>query len=409
MAVYSYKAADPRGKTVRGTMDVADEEAVVAGLHAKGFIPIRIQLADTAASGMRLERLLDHTRWTGTVSGSDLAGFTRDLATLFGAGLPIDRALQIMIDATENQKLQGMIRAMREDVQGGSYLSDAMAKHPRVFSQFYTNMVRAGEVGGVLESVLSRLGDFLEESQDLRDYIRSAMIYPLFLVVVGGISVIILLTFVLPKFAVIFADIGQALPWSTRLLLGFSTFLRDYAWIILLLVAAMAYGFSRYLKTPLGRYRFDRLRLQAPVWRQVVQAIETARFTRTLGTLIQSGVPILKALVLVHDVIDNRLVAEAVDVIKDRVKEGDPMARPMEDCGCFPSLAVQMVTVGEETGKLDPMLLRIADSYDKRVRGLIKRLISLLEPVMLLSMGVVVGFVVISMLLAIFSINELPF
>jgi general secretion pathway protein F len=335
--------------------------------------------------------------------------FTRDLATLFGAGLPIDRALHILIDATENIRFKPIIQSMLEDVQGGSYLSDAMAKHSRIFSQFYTNMVRAGEIGGVLDAVLGRLGDFLEENQDLIDYIRSAMIYPIFLVVVGGISIIILLTFVIPKFAVIFADLGQALPLSTRFLLGFSTLLRDYAWAIVLLIGALGYVGQRYLKSPHGRYRMDRLKLRLPVWRPVVQAIETARFTRTLGTLIQNGVPILKALMLVREVISNRVLADAVETIQDRVKEGEPLARPMAEGGYFPQLAVQMVMVGEETGKLDIMLLRIADSYDKRVRSLIKRLINLLEPVMILVMGLVVGFVVISMLMAIFSINELPF
>lgn len=409
MAVYSYKAADPQGKIVRGNMDVVDEAAVVAGLHAKNYIPIRIQLAEKASAGISLSRLPERVRWRRTVTSRDLMRFTRDLATLFGAGLPIDRALHILIDATENIRFKPIIQSMLEDVQGGSYLSDAMAKHSRIFSQFYTNMVRAGEIGGVLDAVLARLGDFLEENQDLIDYIRSAMIYPVFLVVVGGISIIILLTFVIPKFAIIFADLGQALPLSTRFLLGFSTLLRDYAWAILLLIGALGYAGSRYLRAPHGRYRMDRLKLRLPVWRPVVQAIETARFTRTLGTLIQSGVPILKALMLVREVISNRVLADAVETIQDRVKEGEPLARPMAEGDHFPQLAVQMVMVGEETGKLDIMLLRIADSYDKRVRSLIKRLINLLEPVMILVMGLVVGFVVISMLMAIFSINELPF
>jgi len=409
VAAYSYKAADPQGKIVRGSMEAADEAAVVAGLHAKGCVPIRIQRADATPSGRALGGLLERAAWSGTVKGRDLAGFTRDLATLFGAGLPIDRALHILIDATENPRLKSIIQSMLEDVQGGSYLSDAMVKHPRLFSKYYTNMVRAGEAGGVLESVLARLSVFLEESQDLREYIRSAMIYPVFLVVVGGLSVLVLLTFVIPKFAVIFADIGQALPLSTRFLLGFSTFLRDYAWAILLLLAALGFAVSRWLRTPIGRYRMDRLKLRVPVWREVVQSVETARFTRTLGTLIQSGVPILKALMLVRDVIANRVVADAVESIQDRVKEGESMARPMAEGGLFPPLAIQMVTVGEETGKLDLMLLRIADSYDKKVRSLIKRLINLLEPVMILVMGLVVGFVVISMLTAIFSVNQLPF
>jgi general secretion pathway protein F len=409
MVAYAYKAADPKGNVVQGNLEAVDETAVVAELHAKGFIPIRIKPVDASPPGQAWAFLKQPARWGSTVRGRDVAGFTRDLATLFGAGLPIDRALAILIEATENPRFKPIVTSLLEDVQGGSYLSDAMAKHPRIFSRFYTNMVRAGEVGGVLETVLARLSEFLEENQDLVDYIRSAMIYPVFLVVVGGVSILILLTFVIPKFAVIFADLGQALPLSTRFILGFSTFLRDYAWAILLLAGGFGYAVGRYLRTPVGRYRMDHLKLRLPGVQPVVEAIETARFTRTLGTLIQSGVPILKALMLVRDVIVNRVLADAVETIQDRVKEGESLARPMADSGRFPPLAVQMVTVGEETGQLGGMLLKIADSYDKRVRSLVKRLINLLEPVMILLMGLVVGFVVISMLTAIFSINELPF
>ncbi len=411
MSMFSYKATDLSGKIVKGTLDAEDERGAASRLQDMGYIPILINQTRTAKQGLNLE--LDLSRSVSAllehVSNRDVMLFTQDLSSLLEAGMPVDRALSILIDVTGKRKFKDIIRDILKSVQGGSYLSDAMAKHPGAFSRFYVNMVRAGEAGGVLEAVLDRLGIFLETSQELRDYIKSALVYPIFLVCVGGISIIILMTFVIPKFSIIFADLGQAIPLSTRLLLSLSKGLQTYWWLILLAIGGIIFCFWRYAKTARGRLRLDRLKIQFPFIGDLVKKIEVARFSRTLGTLVQSGVPILQALELVKGIINNSVVVGAMERIHDRVKEGERLSKPMEETGIFPSLAVQMITVGEETGRLDEMLLRIADNYEKIIRNLIKRFISLLEPAMILIMGLFVGFIVISMLMAIFSMNEMPF
>lgn len=409
MSTYVYKAADSSGKVVSGTMEAEEERGVVAELQNMGFIPIRVALA--RGNGRRLNvdisgQILSVFKG---VSTKDVMIFTQDLSVLLEAGLPLDRALSILKDAAEKEGFKQVVGDMLKTVQGGGYLSDALAKHPRVFSTLYVNMVRAGEAGGVLEAVLGRLGTFLENSQDLKDYIKSALVYPVFLVLVGGVSIIILLTFVLPKFSIIFGDMGQAIPLTTRFLLGLSHILRDYWWVILGGLGAACFFFRRYLGTPGGRLKLDQTKISLPVAGDLVKKIEVARFARTLGTLTKSGVPILQALSLVKDVMGNQVIARSMEEVYDRVKEGERLSKPLHDMGIFPSLAIQMITVGEETGRLDSMLLRVAENYEKVVRNLVKRFISLLEPAMILAMGLVVGFIVISMLMAIFSMNDMPF
>ncbi len=409
MTVYSYKAADSSGRVVRGVLEAADKKGAVEKIHAMGCVPIQIDLSRGAGKNLEgkiMERLQG---FFNVVSSRDVMIFTQDLSVLLNAGLPVDRALAIQIDVTEKERFREVIGEILKAVQGGSYLSDALARYPRVFSPFYVNMIRAGETGGVIGPVLERLALFLESAQELRDFVRSAMVYPLFLVAVGGVSIIILMTYVIPKFSVIFADMGQAIPLTTRLLLGFSYFLRDYGWLLLLCVIGLVYLAKRYIATPPGRQRFDRMKLRLPVSGDLVRKIEVARFSRTLGTLTKSGVPILQALTLVRDIIGNREIARSLERVNNRVKEGDRLSKALNDLNLFPSLAVQMITVGEETGRLDAMLLRVAENYEKIVRDAVKRFINLLEPAMILVMGVIVGLIVISMLTAIFSMNEMPF
>jgi len=394
---------------VNGSLDAEGEKSVVSELQRMGLIPIRISLSKGNGGRFNFDvsgRILSIFKG---VSNRDVMVFTQDLATLLQSGLPVDRTLSILIDASEKEKMKEVVHDILRTVQGGGYLSDALAKHPRLFSRFYVNMVRAGEVGGVLESVLARLGDFLESSQDLKDYIKSAMVYPIFLVGVGGLSIIILLTFVIPKFSVMFADMGQAIPLSTRFLLGFSEVLRTYWWAMVIAMGGIFFFIRRYLNTPAGRLKLDKSKMNFPIAGELVKKAEVARFARTLGTLTKSGVPILQALLLVKDIMGNRVIARSLETVYERVKEGERLSKPLSDSRIFPSLAIQMITVGEETGKLDAMLLRVAENYEKMVKDLVKRLISFLEPAMILAMGLVVGFVVISMLMAIFSMNEMPF
>ncbi len=409
MSTYSYKATDPAGKLVTGTLEAAEEKEAVASLQSMRYIPIRISLAKGNRIGPDIDLSKRFTSFFTRVSTKDVAVFTQDLSTLLEAGVPVDRALAILIDVAENERFKDIIRDVLKSVQGGSYLSNALAKYPRVFSSFYVSMVRAGEAGGVLDDVLKRLGAFLESSQDFKDYIKSAMVYPLFLVFVGGISIIVLLTFVLPKFSIIFSDMRQAIPASTQFLLGLSAALRTYWPIILGGLGGVYFLLRRYLKTPVGSLKFDRFKLHTPLVGELVKKIEVARFARTLGTLAQSGVPILQALNLVKDIIGNQVIAGTLGSVYNRVKEGERLSKPLSEIEVFPSLAIQMITVGEETGRLGEMLLRVAENYEKAARDTVRRLVSFLEPAMILGMGVAVGFIVISMMMAIFSMNEMPF
>ncbi|QTA80151.1 General secretion pathway protein F [Desulfonema limicola] len=409
MTVYSYKAADTSGRIIKGTLDAESETRAAGRIQEMGYIPIRIHQTDRGKINGDTDLLRTVRSFFIRISTKDVMLFTQDLSALLGAGLPIDRSLGILIDTIENHKFKDIIKDVLKAVQSGTYLSDAISRHPEAFSKFYTNMVKAGEAGGVLEAVLDRLGIFLETSQELKDYIKSALVYPIFLVCVGGISIIILMLFVIPKFSIIFADMGQTIPLSTQILIGLSKGLKTWWWLIILLFLSIYSAYQQYVKTPSGRNRADQLKLKLPLIGELIKKIETARFARTLGTLIKSGVPILQAINLVKDIISNTVIAKAMGKIYDRVKEGDRLSKPVEQAGIFPSLAVQMIIVGEESGRLDEMLLRVADNYEKIIRNMVKRLISLLEPAMILGMGLIVGFVVISMLMAIFSVNDIPF
>ncbi|WP_373499512.1 type II secretion system inner membrane protein GspF [Desulfococcus sp.] len=409
MPAFTYKATDASGRVVKGTVDARDERAAAAQLQDSGFIPMQIRPGGRSMGKMAFRRFEGIGGLLHRVSAKDVMLFTQDLSALLKAGLPLDRALGILIDTLEKQAMRDIVQDILKSVQGGSDLSNAISKHPGPFSDFYINMVRAGEAGGVLEAVLDRLGLFLESSQELRDFIKSALVYPVFLVLVGGVSIIILMTFVIPKFSMIFSDLGASIPFSTRLLIGTSAWLKSYGWTLLVGACAVVIGYGRFAGTPSGRLRIDRFKLTFPLMGELIRKIEVARFARTLGTLVRSGVPILQALRLVKDTIGNQVISRALDQVHNRVKEGDRLSRSLEHARIFPFLAIQMITVGEEAGKLEEMLLRVAENYEKVVRNLVKRFVSLLEPMMILCMGLVVGFIVISMLMAIFSMNDMPF
>jgi len=409
MPIFSYKASDATGNIVKGTLEAAEEKEAAAKLSAMNYIPIRIQTATRSRNRLQLDRSINVSNLFERVTSKDVMMFTLDLHALLQAGLPVDKALSLLINVAEKEKFKEVISTILKSVQSGNSLSEALATYPKIFPLLYTNMVKAGEAGGVLPLVLERLGTFLENSQDLKDYIKSAMVYPLFLVFVGGISIIIMLAFVVPKFAIIFSDLGQSMPLSTQLLLGISHGLRDYWWLIIAVIGSFIYLAKKYVQTPEGRLKTDRMQVNSPVIGTLVKSVEAARFTRTLGTLINSGVPILQALRLVQEIITNQLIAGELETVYHRVKEGDSLSAPLLQADIFPPLAVQMISVGEQTGKLDEMLLRVAENYEKTVRNMIKRFVSLLEPVMILGMGLMVGFIVISMLLAVFSMNDVPF
>jgi general secretion pathway protein F len=323
--------------------------------------------------------------------------------------LPLDRSLSILANLFEGEDFTGIIRAVLESVRAGKSLAAAMTEHPGVFPKIYVNMVRAGESGGILEAVLRYLTEYMERSIALKDDIKSALMYPLILAGAAGLSLVVLFVYVIPRFALIFKDVGQALPWISKLVIDLSQSLTDYGWLILLAVLAAVSGIVFYLRSPEGRAEWDRVCVRVWLLGDLVRKFETARFARTLGALLRGGVPLLEALGTVQGVIGNRLLARAIGEVQVRVREGKGMARPLGESGLFPPLALNMIAVGEETGKLEAMLNEIAEHYDQEVKRTTKRLTSILEPALILGMGLVIGTVVISMLLAIFSINDLPF
>ena len=397
MATFSYRATTREGAIVEGVLDAADEKAAVERLRNTGVIPIKI-----AAPREGMKR-----KFTLRSSKGDLLTFTTELSALLGAGLPLDRSLNILSDISENKEMKGVIHSILKSIREGSSFSEALLQHPRVFPKIYVNMIRAGEAGGVLDVVLDKLNEFLETSKELKDTIFSAMIYPTILSATGGISIIILLTYVLPKFSVIFAELGSSLPLPTQIVLAFSNFLKTFWWVALLLVIGTWFILRMYVKSPAGRYAWDSFKLK--LLGEVVTKIETARFSRTLGTLLKSGVPLLQALNNSKDVVSNQVIASAIDRVSKGAKEGKGIAVPLSDAGVFPPLALSMIKVGEETGQLDTMLLKVASTYEKSLRLAVKRFVGFLEPVMILGMGLIIGFIVVSMLMAIFSITELPF
>lgn len=406
MGMFYYTAVDGSAQIVQGSLEAQDEKAVIGWLRESGYYPIRIERREAALAPSFQSRL---GRLARRPSRRDVLTFTQQLAVLLEAGLEVDRSLAIVSELTENRRLQQIIRQVLADVQGGLSLADSLTKHPKVFSRLYVNMVKAGEAGGVLELVLGRLAAFMESTKALRDEILSALLYPSLVMAVGGGAVFVLLDFVIPRFARLFAEAGQLLPLSTRILLGISALTAGYWWVFLGLLILGGLGVRGYIQTEEGKAMWDHLKLRLPVLGRLIRELEVARFARTLGTLLQSGVPILTALSIVAETIGNVAIARALPRLKEGVKRGEGIAGPLKACGVFPPMAVHMAKVGEETGRLEEMLLKVADVYDGRVKTSLKRLLSLLEPLLILSLGLIVGFIVLSMLLAIFSISEVPF
>lgn len=407
MAFFQYRAADQAGKVIDGVMEADAERSVIMRLREMGFIPLRIAAPSERSIGVARKRLPLFTKHK--VSQDHLLQFTRELATLLAAGLPLDRSLAILGGLIEGGELSKVLRSLVEAVRAGKSLAVSMGEHPDVFPRIYVNMIRAGEAGGILEAVLRYLTEYMENTLALKEDVKSALIYPAILGGAAGVSLIVLFLFVIPRFSTIFEDVGESLPWITKGVIGFSQLLNQYGWIVLLVIVAAVAGGIYYTRTPEGRSEWDRLCLRAWLIGDLVRKFETARFARTLSSLMKGGVPLLEALGTVQGVVGNRLMARAIAQVQVRVREGKGMGEPLSESGLFPPLALNMIAVGEETGKLDVMLAEVAAYYDQEVKRTTKRLTSLLEPALILGMGLIIGVVVVSMLLAIFSINDLPF
>jgi general secretion pathway protein F len=398
---FAYRAADRQGQTIDGVMEAPDVRGVVERLQRDAYFPIRIAPQDER-SGFKLA-----LPRRGRINRREVLTLTHQLGTLVEAGLPLDRALVILEDLSPNARLRAIVTDLLKSVRGGSSLAEAMAKHqPRPFSRLAVNMVRAGEKGGVLEATLKRLAELLEETQEFKEALVSALIYPILLTAVGAAAVVFLLTFVIPRFVDIFKDLGQSLPLPTQILLAVSGAVQQYWWLFAMVVLVGALGIRLLLGSQAGRWQWDRILLRLPLLGDVVLKTETARFARVLGTLLKSGVPVLTALGVVRELSGNQVVGRAIERVADGVRRGAGIAVPLSESKAFPPMAAHIVRVGEETGRLEEMLLKLAADFESEVRRLVKRLMGLLEPTIILVMGLVVGFIVVALLMAIFSITE---
>ncbi len=405
MTAYSYRASTLEGKIVEGTVDAVDHGAVAIKLQDMGLLPIRVGIAGKKSV---LTREIEWPWRSRRISRKHLLVFTQELHTLVRSGFPLDRSLSVLSQLAESEVLAEVIQDVLKEVKGGRSFSEALSKYPEVFPKIYVNMIKAGEAGGAMEDVLGRIASFLETSENLRSYFVGALIYPVLLSVVGVASVTILTLFVVPRFVAVFEDTGLPLPLPMAILKGVSDFLGGYWWLVLLGIALAAVMIRRSRSTVEGRLKWDRWVLRAPLLGEVLRKIEVARFARTLGTLLHGGVPLLQGMTIVREIIGNQGIATLIDPIRNGIKKGEGIAKPMKQSGVFPPLAMHLIEVGEESGKLETMLVQVADVYDNEVRSSIRNLIAFFEPALILVMGIIIGTIVVSMLLAIFSINDVP-
>ena len=407
MPVFTYKATDISGRLVRGSMEAKNEQDLVDKLQEMGYFPVKVSLSEEGEERPEPKRTgFLTTLFPRKVSTSEVIGFTHELYTMLDAGMPLDRALFFLVDAQENPAFREIILDIYRGIRGGKSLAACLELHPEVFSDIYVSMVRAGEASGSLEIVLARLEGFMEEARRVRDAIRSALIYPSLLTVVGGGAVAVLLFFVIPRFSVIFLEMENMLPLPTRILLAVSEGVVRYWWIGLGLFVIVFLVLRSLIQTERGRLYFDGLKLRVPLFGRLYHKAIISRFLRTLGTLLNGGIPIIDALNIARDTMGNRQMILAMDPVIEGVRRGRGFSAPLKESGLFPQLAVHMLTVGEESGRLDEMLFKLADNYEHDINIAIKRFVSLIEPSLILVMAIIVGFIVMSLLLAIFSINE---
>jgi len=396
MPLYNYEAIDPSGRKIKDALTSSNEEELKSALRMKGLIPLSIKAGEAKESS-----------FFDRISVKDLLTFTQELGNLLDSGLPIDRALYVLSEHSEKKAMKSVVREVYIDIQKGNTLSYAMGRH-KIFPRVYINMIKAGESGGILEVVIKRLVSFLETSMSFKEEIISALIYPILLSGVGGLAVAVLMLYVVPNFSKIFSDMGQTLPLPTLMLIKVSGLFSSYWWVIVAVIALVIFMIRSYGKTAEGKSYIDSLKLKIPVLKKLTMKLIISRFSRTLGTLLQSGVPILEAIRISRDVIDNDAISKKLFLLEEGVSKGRGISQPLKESGVFPPIFNQMVIVGEEAGKLEETFLLIAERFEAETRNLIKRFVSLFEPALILIMGVVVGLIVISMLLGIFSINDIP-
>ncbi len=402
MPKFKFVAKNQQGQTISETVEAQSEEALIDSLRKKQLIIISV--APLAAKAFSFFSKLPSGKG---VNIDDLVVFSRQLATMVDAGLPIVQALDILSEQIEKKHFKTIVSQVKKDVESGSSLSEAMAKHPRVFSELFVNMVGAGEASGMLDEILDRLASYLEATSKLIKKVRSALVYPVVIMVMAIVITLFLLIKVVPTFEGIFEGFGGALPLPTLILLKVSDTLRRFFPIVFGIVTVIGFIFFRYIKTPVGRLQFDTFMLKIPVFGKVLQKVAVSRFSRTLSTLTKSGVSILTALEIVGKTSGNKVVEVAVNKTRDSIKEGESIATPLAKAKVFPPMVVRMISVGEETGSLEEMLTKIADFYDADVTTTVDGLTSLIEPLVMIFLGLIIGSIVVALYMPIFKIGEL--
>ena len=398
MATFTYEAVDPSGRIVKNKVEADNEQALMARLHEQQF---HIVSVSEAKAGMKMRMAGGKGQ---KIKLQTLVIFSRQFATMIDAGIPIIKCLDILESQTKEDAMKMVINATRKDVKGGLSLTDAIAKHPNAFSKLYINMIRAAELGGILDVILDRLAGFLEKEMEIRGKIKSAMMYPIIVLNFAGVMVLALFMFVLPRFKEIFLSMNVEMPVVTLALFAIGDWLQKFWWVVIILGIAGFIAFKQYDKTTKGHYNIDKLKLRVPIFGDLSLKMSVARFCRTFGTLIASGVPMMRSLEIIGETSGNAVLAEAIVHARTSIREGAKISQPLAASGLFPAMVTHMVDVGEETGRLSEMLCKVADFYDDEVDSLVKGLTSLIEPMLIVFMGVLVGFIAVSVMSPIFKL-----
>jgi type IV pilus assembly protein PilC len=399
---FTYKVRDRQGRMIGGTLEADSQTAVATRLRQMGYAPVSIEAAKGA--GLKMEIKLPGS---GRVKPKDLAVFARQFATMINSGLSLLRALTILADQTANKRLAEVIGEIRGEVEKGTALSTALAQHPKVFNRLFVAMIKSGEIGGFLDQVLLRVAEALEKDVALRSKIKSAMTYPVVVFAMVLMIVTAMLIFIVPMFKTLYASLGGQLPLPTRVLINVSNAVKHGFPFVIVGIVLISFGFRRWVASPSGRYYLDAFKLRAPVFGVLFHKTALSRFSRTLATLLRSGVPILQSLEIVSDTVNNGVMSKAVRDVQDAVREGESLAAPLGKHAVFPPMVVQMLAVGEETGALDTMLTKVADFYDQEVEATVDALTSLIEPILIAVMGGAVGSMVIALYMPMFNIINL--
>ena len=406
MPIFEYKAATNSGDVVQGEMEAVSQDAVIRRLQADGHIPIRAEEITRSAPSETPSAFTFQRRRPGR---ADVNVLTIELATLLQAGLPLDKALEMLVTIADKSPFREVLEKLLTQVRGGASLSAALESHGRLFSRFYRNMVKAGEASGALDSALARLAEFMERSRELRDSVLSALLYPVVLVVVGILSMAVILGLVIPKISQMFAEAGQQLPWFTRVVVAAGGFVENYWWLMALGAVGLYMFMRRQYAQRVSRLRWDGRLLRLPLVGALIARLEAARFTRTLGTLLGNGVPLLDAIAIAKEVVANQVIAEGIRRVTEQVRQGEGLARPLTEARVFPPLAGHLMQVGEESGNLEAMLMQLAQIYEREVQSALRRLMAVLEPALILGLAVVIAAIILSVVMAILSINNLAF